>query len=222
MTDSTTAIWPAYARHRYGILFYSLLLSLAILPILPLIRAATVDGNVVELFLALNLIAAVFAVGEGMLRRVGLAALFLALAARLGSAWFGQGALSTGSLAAWGVIALLAAASALVYALRGQTVVAEKVYAALSAYLLAGIFFGVLYRAIDQSVPASLAVSGAAGPDSISTATAIYFSFVTLASLGYGDVLPLSDPARGLAVIEVVGGQLYLAVMVARLVSAWR
>ena len=41
-------------------------------------------------------------------------------------------------------------------------------------------------------------------------------------SLGYGDVLPVSDPARGLAVAEVVGGQLYLAVMVARLRSAWR
>ena len=50
----------------------------------------------------------------------------------------------------------------------------------------------------------------------------MYFSFVTLASLGYGDILPLSDPARGLAIVEVVGGQLYLAVMVARLVSAWR
>ncbi len=220
MTDNTSGIWTAYGRHRYGILFYSLLLSLAILPILPLIRAVTIDRNVVEIFLALNLIAAVFAVGEGMLRRVGLVVLFVALATRLGSAWFGQSALLTGSLAAWGVIALLAAASALVYALRGQAVVAEKVYAALSVYLLAGLFFGLLYWAIDQAAPASLAV--AAGPESISTSTAIYFSFVTLASLGYGDVLPLSDPARGLAVIEVVGGQLYLAVMVARLVSAWR
>ena len=40
--------------------------------------------------------------------------------------------------------------------------------------------------------------------------------------LFYGDILPLSDPARGLAVVEVVSGQLYLAVLVARLVSGWR
>ena len=56
----------------------------------------------------------------------------------------------------------------------------------------------------------------------MSVTTAIYFSFVTLASLGYGDVLPVSDPARGLAVLQVVSGQLYLAVLVARLVGMRR
>ena len=219
MTDNTAGLWAPYGRHRYGILFYSLLVSLVVMP---LSKPLGFNGNVAELFLAVNLIAAVVAVGEGLIRRVGLGVLFIALATRLGSAWFDQDALSTGSLALWGVMALLAAANALVFSLRGQAIVAEKVYAALSAYLLAGFFFGLLYWVIDQSAPGSLAVSGATGPDSISTFTAIYFSFVTLASLGYGDVLALSDPARGLAVIEVVGGQLYLAVMVARLVSAWR
>jgi voltage-gated potassium channel Kch len=51
--------------------------------------------------------------------------------------------------------------------------------------------------------------------------SAIYFSFVTLATLGYGDIVPRSDLARGLAIVEGVGGQLFLAVMVARLVSLY-
>lgn len=49
----------------------------------------------------------------------------------------------------------------------------------------------------------------------------MYFSFVTLATLGYGDIVPRSDVARSLAIIEAVAGQLYLAVMVARLVSIY-
>jgi hypothetical protein len=44
---------------------------------------------------------------------------------------------------------------------------------------------------------------------------------VTLATLGYGDVVPKSDVARGLAVLEAVGGQLYIAVTIARLVGAY-
>ncbi len=49
---------------------------------------------------------------------------------------------------------------------------------------------------------------------------AIYFSFVTLATLGDGDVVPRTGVARGVAVLEAVGGQLYVAVTIARLVGA--
>jgi hypothetical protein len=51
--------------------------------------------------------------------------------------------------------------------------------------------------------------------------SAFYFSFVTLATLGYGDIVPRTDVARGLAIVEGVGGQLFLAVLVARLVSLY-
>jgi hypothetical protein len=44
---------------------------------------------------------------------------------------------------------------------------------------------------------------------------------VTIATLGYGDVVPVSDAARGLAILEAVGGQMYIAVLVARLVSLY-
>jgi hypothetical protein len=48
----------------------------------------------------------------------------------------------------------------------------------------------------------------------------LYFSFVTLASLGYGDIVPLTGPARSAAILEAVMGQLYLAITIARLVGA--
>jgi voltage-gated potassium channel Kch len=53
------------------------------------------------------------------------------------------------------------------------------------------------------------------------SANALYFSFVTLATLGYGDIVPASDLTRRLAVVEAVIGQLYLAVLVARLVGLY-
>ena len=49
----------------------------------------------------------------------------------------------------------------------------------------------------------------------------IYFSFITQTTVGYGDILPRSDLARGLAMVQAVTGQLYLAVMVARLVGLY-
>jgi hypothetical protein len=206
-----------YARHRYAVLFYSLLVSMAVAPLL---RPLGFGGDTVDLLLAANLVAAVLAVGERPQRRIALAIVGSVLLARLIAELFNAHAITNGSRALWSILALLAVANGLRFALRGRTVSGEQIYAALSAYLLAGFFFGQLYWVLEQFWPGSIVVGGSAAPGSVSTT--IYFSFVTLASLGYGDVLPISDPARGLAMAEVVGGQLYLAVMVARLVGAWR
>lgn len=207
-----------YIPRRYGVLFFGLLLSLAVAPILDPLGF---EMGTIEALLALNLIAAVLALDPGPVRRAALAVLAVALVTRPAAAWLDQGSLSVASLAVWGVVALGTVVGALRFALRGRSVGGEQIYAALSAYLLAGLFFGVLYWVMEQVAPGSLGGGAPAGGEVRLTST-IYFSFVTLASLGYGDILPLSDPARGLAVVQVVGGQLYLAVMVARLVSAWR
>jgi hypothetical protein len=49
----------------------------------------------------------------------------------------------------------------------------------------------------------------------------IYFSFITLATVGYGDLVPGNDIVRGLAIVEAIAGQFYLAVMIARLMSLY-
>jgi hypothetical protein len=132
------------------------------------------------------------------------------------SAWFDHPVLSAVTLGVWTSIGLFAAASALRFAMRAESVDAEHLYAALSAYLLAGVFFGLFYWALEQIGPGSFSVAG-----EFTRMSAVYFSFVTLATLGYGDIVPRTDVARGLAIVEGVGGQLFLAVMVARLVSLY-
>ena len=203
----------AYLRQRYTILFYTLLLTMVAAPIF---AALEFSGDLIELLLAANLLAAVLPVSAGKGRSVLLALMTLVWLARTAIAWLEHPALSAMTLGIWTVIGLLAAAGALRFAMRAASVDAEHLYAALSAYLLAGIFFGLFYWVVEQGWPGTFVFTG-----DFSRVSAIYFSFVTLATLGYGDIVPRTDVARGLAIVEGVGGQLFLAVMVARLVSLY-
>ena len=204
---------PTYLRNRYRVLFCTVLLTLVSAPIL---SAFKFSGILIESFLAANLLAAILPV-SGVRGRpyllLGMVAIWLA---RPLTAWLEQPILSATTLAIWTAVGLLAAAAALRFAMSATNVDAEHLYAALSAYLLAGIYFGLLYWVLEQIIPGTFVAT-----THFSQASAIYFSFVTLATLGYGDIAPRGDIARGIAIIEGVGGQLFLAVLVARLVSLY-
>jgi hypothetical protein len=207
------AFGSAYSLHRYAILFYTLLLTMAAAPLL---TALGRSGSLIDLFLALSLLAAVMPLGTPRNRNLLITLLLLVWLARSATAWLDHPLLSAVTLGMSTGIGLLAAASALRFAMRATRVDAEHLYAALSAYLLAGIFFGLFYWVLEQIWSGSFAA-----PSEFSRMSALYFSFVTLATLGYGDITPRSEVARGLTIVEGVGGQLFLAVMVARLVSLY-
>lgn len=202
-----------YLRHRYSILFYSLLFILVAVPVLNMFRYGVV---LIDSMLAANLLAAIMPVNLGKNRTLLLTGMIVLWLARPLALWLHHQTLSVITFGIWTLIGLLAAAAALLYAFRARTVDAEHVYAALSAYLLAGLYFGLLFWVLEQLTSGTFTVSG-----NFSRLTAIYFSFVTLATLGYGDIVPRSDIARSLAVVEAVGGQLFLVVLVARLVSLY-
>ena len=202
-----------YAGRRYKILFCMLLLTLLAAPILAALRFS---GMVLESLLAATLLAAILPFREVRDRPYLLLAMVVVWLLRPVTAWLEQPLLSKMTLGIWTLIGLLAAAAALRYATSASKVDAERLYAALSAYLLAGIYFGLLYWLLEQTNPGAFAFSG-----EFSQSSAIYFSFVTLATLGYGDITPRADISRGLAIVEGVGGQLFLAVLVARLVSLY-
>ena len=218
MTSGARGLWHIYLNWRYAILFYSLLLTLAVMP---LHMALGLSTSFLELFLAINLLAAVVPIGGRKTRRVLLLFLVIVLVVRGGLAWLGLAALVPMNRALWTVVALLAAVSALRFVLGARAVDREHLYAGLSAYLLAGVFFGVFYWVLEQTWSGSFAMPGEGMPSSFSLTGAVYFSFVTLATLGYGDIIPRSEVARGLAIVEAVAGQLYLTVMIARLVSLY-
>ena len=100
---------------------------------------------------------------------------------------------------------------------------ADSIFGAVCGYLLLGLGWAVLYLMIEGFRPNSFAVSpallGAEEPACIDPSVLSYYSFVTLTTVGYGDVTPISPVTRTLAWIEAITGQFYLAVVVAGLVS---
>jgi hypothetical protein len=215
MRERAKAYFERYARHRFGWLFASLLATLALGPALsPLLRF-----NPVELLLAVNLVAAIASSARHRSFRVLLVLGVSYLVARGIATLFDVPGLLQASEAFWLVAAILATAATARRALSGDDVDSEHLFAALDAYLLVGLIFGVSYATLDLVAPGSF---GSASASNLSVGRGIYFSFVTIATLGYGDIVPLSDLARGLAMVEAVAGQMYMAVLVARLVSAYR
>ncbi len=110
----------------------------------------------------------------------------------------------------------------LYFILRAEHVNAEVLCAGLSAYLLIGLAWMFAYLLVAELSPGAFGFT--TGPDSshtMSSFNAYYFSFVTLATVGYGDIVPLSDVARMLATVEAITGTLFMAVMIARLVSLY-
>jgi hypothetical protein len=94
----------------------------------------------------------------------------------------------------------------------------ETMLAALSAYLLIGMAFAFAYRCLGaaQSDP----FFGADGKGTVSQD--LFFSFVTLTTTGYGNLVPAGNPGQSLAVLEALMGQLFLVTAVGKIVSAWR
>ena len=211
----STAVMAAYRRHRFGALFVSLLLTLA--------AGSTLDAlaprhDALQLLLALNLLAAIASVAREVGMRVPIVLGLAYLGARGLLATLDVPSMLAVSEGIWVTAVGLAMVVAIRHAFVGGVVDRERIFAALDAYLLAGLLFGVAYEMVDRLNPGSF---GGVATGGLDLPDAIYFSFVTIASLGYGDVLPVSPPARGLATVEAVSGQMYMAVLVARLVGLY-
>ena len=208
----------SYRQRRYATLFYSVVFTIACGPLIHLLHLRM---HLIEVFLAFNLLAAILPISS----RRGRLSLFVAILAAgvLRTAMVSRyvAGMDAINLTVQITVAMLAAVAALRFAMSGSTITREHIYAALSAYVLAGVFAGAFYSVMEWTWPGSFAILGQSANGQLPLPTAAYFSFVTLATLGYGDVVPVSEAARSLVVFEAIAGQLYLAVTVARLVSLY-
>jgi len=100
---------------------------------------------------------------------------------------------------------------------RLSAVTEQSLYAAFSAYLLIGLMFSACYSAVSFFTSEPFF----AGQQPVNPQTLQYFSFVTLTTLGYGDFTAAGSLGRSVAVLEALGGQVFLATLVARLVSLY-
>lgn len=105
------------------------------------------------------------------------------------------------------------------YIFRVREVTRDVIHGALVVYLLMGMLWGFLYALLEGLQPGSFDIP--LGLLEENRFVHIYYSFITLTTLGFGDMTPLSAPACSLSLLEAVFGQLYLAVLVARLVGLY-
>ncbi len=124
------------------------------------------------------------------------------------------------ALLAMFVFLLLATINAFRQIAVGNDISLNRIVGAVCVYLLLGVMWSIAYNVLEYLQPDSFKgltelVSPAWNPDWI------YFSFVTITTLGYGDITPLTQTARSLTVAEAIVGQFYIAVLVAGLVSAY-
>ena len=110
----------------------------------------------------------------------------------------------------------------LIFILRARRVDSEVLCAGISVYLLMGLLWAFAYMVIGHEAPNAFAINT---PPDVSHVmdrpTAFYFSFITLATVGYGDITPVSNGARVLAILEAISGTLFVGVLIARLVSLY-
>ena len=134
--------------------------------------------------------------------------------------------LPTPAIIGWGLAASLLFMIFLTVASVGRVfrddrpVTVSRVMGAVAVYLLFGMTWGYLYGLIDQLLPGSFNLPSYEefnDPGHLESFT--YFSFITLTTLGYGDITPLHPVARMCVVVQALFGQLYPATLLARLVS---
>jgi hypothetical protein len=100
---------------------------------------------------------------------------------------------------------------------------ADSIFGALCGFVLIGLVFGHLYCLVEAIQPGSFQGDATFAAGSLNDPRQhfllLYLSFMTVTSVGYGDITPLSDPARSLAVVEALTGQFYLAVLIGELIG---
>jgi len=100
-----------------------------------------------------------------------------------------------------------------------RIITAELIYAALAVYFIFGLAWASIYHVLEISSAHSFAISNAETSSQTFIFQMWYFSMVTLTTLGYGDIAPITMTARVFVVLEAIMGQFYLAVMIANLVG---
>jgi hypothetical protein len=200
-----------------------LLISLVVLFICaPFVEELKAGDLIVTGLFSLVLLAGVLAVADR--KRILIFAIVLVIPAIVGR-WinhFRPDVISAAVFLTAGLIlTAFVVANLLRFVLRAPSVNVEVLCASIAAYLMLGLMWAMAYWLVDQLTPGGAFSFNTKGPRSMKGFTGFYFSFITLTTVGYGDITPVSRAARWLAAMEAMTGSLYIAVLIARLVALY-
>jgi len=201
-------------QRRFLVLLISLLLLSLVHPVLSSLRLVGTK-LLLNTFLTIILFSSVYAVSQT--KRLFIITLCLGIPS-FGARWLVDLLGSSPGIVA-AILSMMAAFFLLVtiimlsHVLKDAKVTGETISAAICVYLLIGLLWACFFALTHVLQPSSFHIEN---PE---LSNFVYYSFITLSTLGYGDITPLSPPARALSYVEAITGQLYLAVLVARLVA---
>jgi Ion channel len=214
----TITVFARRPRAKFSYLFFSQVLLLALAPYL---EKPGLPVFLLRLLTAAALLTAVYAVSER--RAQWLTALILGVPASIlnaVSAYRPDSQIAVPTLITTTLFLAYALITLLFAVLRAETVTLDTIYGALSVYLLIAFVWGAAYLLLETLHPGALAMSSSRDPSHhIDWSDCMFYSFVTLTSLGYGDIVPVTSNSRSLSILEAVSGIMYVAVLIARLVG---
>jgi hypothetical protein len=193
----------------------------------PFFEKSDIGTFILDIGYLIILLSSIYAISER--KKVFFISLFLAFVAFSSTALnylFMTNSLRLVTTSSLGLFFIVMAVAILSTIMKSEKVRTETIYAAICVYLLLGIIWMMLFSVIEIIEPGSFLLGGAPVVDWQGEpvrrnvfSNFVYYSFVTLTTLGYGDITPVSPQARGLSSLEAVVGQLYIAVLIARLVG---
>jgi len=211
---------PNLGRSNFVYLLIALLIMLIVIPLaddLSLTRAPLVRGLV---FSCLLIIGVWSLRGGGRYFTVGIAFVIAGVVLNVLAINMPAQVLQHASILALIGFMLVAITFTMKQVAIGSDINTNRIVGAICVYLLLGVIWAMAYTIIEMVSPgafAGFAPMAGLGWDS----EWLYFSFVTMTTLGYGDILPVSATARGFAYMQAIVGQFYIAVLVAGLVGAY-
>jgi Ion channel len=205
-------------RWRHLTLLVSLLVIMIATPLLVPLRNGLLIVNVIG---AAVLLTGSYALSDR--KHVFAIALILSSGSLIGNWWLVTYPSHLAVIAAHScVIVLLSffAISIVSFAMRSGRVTADKIFAAICAYLLIGYAWAFGYALLQELQPGAIVATKVPGDDYIGRVIQMrYFSFATLTTVGYGDIVPRSAGAQTMMILEAITGQFYLVVLIGRLVG---
>lgn len=200
--------------------FYLFVTLLAFVSLTPFLQVDDRHLSVRNLINAFVILAAVAAVGRSIVSF--LAALLLAVPA-LGLRWWAADVQADVpvelSLRCDAALYVLTIALLLRYVFAREVMNTDRLWGAASAYLLIGVLWGYLFTIIDRAWSDSFSVRGELSK--LSLIDLVYFSFSTLTTTGFGDIVAVGEKAKMVATLEGIVGQLFIAILIAKLVGVY-
>jgi hypothetical protein len=209
---------------RFGALLVTLVSTFVVAPFF---RDEAVGVSSLSVVFTAVLLAGAYAVS--LRRRVFYVGLAIGIPA-IALEWISNFVLTTplviANLVTFGVFVLYVAAVVFNEILEEDHVTLDTIFGGICIYLMLGIAWVMAYAALEYWQPGSFLVGGMALQElhpelQVRFPEFLYFSFVTITTLGYGDIVPQTPPARAASTAEAIVGQLYIAIFVARLVGMY-